>query len=281
MNECLWLVLPIIIGWLVYLMLPHAACVLKPNLALCRIIDDHSDTETRSTAILTALMPLRWQNKLARHLRLAGFADKSAVNKYLGILLSVFLFMLLASLAIGGRGPYPLMLGVVMVSAVNSWISKRIRSRKKAFTIALYKIYRFLDLQLTAGLKMTDSLRGLPDAVPDKVVHPVLVRFAARYELTLDFEQAFNEIRSFFGGTDCELMATHLHQCLQTGEAGKSLHRMEDLLFAKYFSLMQADTQKIRFRLLLTALLGILPCAALFMLPLLYQAIQAMKSVFG
>ena len=181
----------------------------------------------------------------------------------------------------GAHGFLPPMPGIIMISIANGWISRRISSRKKAFTLALYKIYRFLDLQLTAGLKVTDALKGLPEAVQDPIVHPILLRFSARYELTLDFDLSYSEIREAFGGNDCELMATHLRQCLQTGEAGRSLQRMEDLLFARTYTLMQADSQKIRFQLLLAALLALLPGAALFMIPLLNQAISAMQSVFG
>ena len=281
MNEYIRLALAILISWLVYQLLPYAACTFFGRLTECRIPVHHFRAGGKSSAELTTLLPDKLRKKMATRLLRAGFADRSAIAVCFGFFLLLIPLLILTTLAIGWQKGQPLLLGLAMISVVNTWISKRINHRQRAFTIALYKIYRFLDLQLSAGLKMTDALKGLPDAVQDKTVRPILVRFSARYELTLDFDLAFHEIRDFFQGTDCELLATHLRQCLQTGEVGKSLQRMEELLFSRYFSLMQADSQKIRLHLLLTALLGILPAATLFMLPLLYQALTAMQSIFG
>ena len=164
---------------------------------------------------------------------------------------------------------------------VNSSITRNIAARKRSFARSLYKIYRFLDLQLNAGIKMTDALRGLPDTVQDPLVHPVLVRFSALYELTLDLEKAMNLVRRSFGGPDCELLATHLRQCLQTGQAGRSLKRMEEMLFTRFFSQMQLETRQIRTRLLITACLGMVPAIIAFLYPLLYEATQALQSIFS
>ena len=106
------------------------------------------------------------------------------------------------------------MVVVLFCCLFNSLINKKIRTRRQAYTKALYKIYRFLDFQLTAGIKTVDAFRGLPDAVHDSIVRPVLVRFSARFELTLDLNQAMEEIGRFFPGTDTNLLATHLRQCL-------------------------------------------------------------------
>ena len=281
MTETIWFALALIIGWLVYQLLPYTSCTFIPRLAECRISGHPIKIGDRLHSEWVYFLPAKWRKKIIDHLTKAGFSDKRAISVYLGFLLLIFPLLFFVGLALGWRDMETFLIGLAAISALNAWISRRLNCRQRAFTIALYKIYRFLDLQLSAGLKMTDSLKGLSGAVQDKTVQPILVRFSARYELTLDFDQAFTEIRDSFGGTDCELMATHLRQCLQTGEAGRSLQRMEELLFARYFNLMQADSQKIRLRLLMTALLAILPAAILFMLPLLYQAMTAMQSIFG
>jgi hypothetical protein len=269
-----WLILALLIGWLVFQLLPHSACLLVLRLNDSRI---NFSRQYR----LPFVIPAQWKQKIWIYLERAGLSSPKARALYFCLMLLTMPAFILMSLASGWPITQAILLGLMCICSVNSWLGQRISQRKRAFATALYKIYRFLNLQLAAGVKITDSLKGLPDAVQDSAVRPVLIRFAARYELTLDFDQAFQEIRDCFGGTDCELMATQIRQCLQTGDAGKTLHRMEELMFARYFSMMQADSQKIRFHLLLAALLGIMPAAVLFMFPLLYQAVTAMQSVFG
>lgn len=269
-----WLLLAILISFLIFQLLPYSVCLLVMRLNASRI-------NLSRQYKLALIFPASWQEKIKIYLVRAGFTSPKAKTVYFCFMIMVMPLFLMFGFLIGQPLTLAILPGLVCICSVNSWFSQRINRRKRAFAIALYKIYRFLNLQLTAGVKITDSLKGLSDAVQDSAVRPVLVRFAARYELTLDFDQAFQEIRDNFGGSDCELMATQIRQCLQTGDAGKSLQRMEELMFARYFSMMQADSQKIRFHLLLAALLGIVPAAALFMFPLLYQAVTAMQSVFG
>lgn len=269
-----WLILSVLIGCLVFQLLPCSACLL-----VMRLNDSKIDFSRQHK--LPLLIPTQWKQKIMNYLERAGFSSPKARTLYICFMLLTLPVLILLSLAVKQPVSQAFLLGLMCICSVNSWFSQRISRRKRAFATALYKIYRFLNLQLAAGIRVNDALKGLPDAVQDCVVRPVLIRFAARYELTLDFDQAFKEIRDCFGGSDCELMATQIRQCLQTGDAGKALHRMEELMFARYFSMMQADSQKIRFHLLLAALLGIIPAAALFMFPLLYQAVTAMQSVFG
>lgn len=211
----------------------------------------------------------------------AGYFSARAPAVYLILhIIPIPIMVWLGRLA-GITGGLPLWIGILLMTLVNGQVGKRIKVRQKAFSKALFRIYRFIDLQLTAGIKVADALRGLPEAVRELIVHPVLVRFAALYELTLDLDLAFTEIRQAFPGPDSELLATHMRQCLQTGQAGRSLQRMEELLFARYFNMMQAETVRIRTRLLLTAMLGIFPGLVLYLYPLLFQAMQAVQTVFG
>jgi hypothetical protein len=282
MKPVVWIIASAgLIGSAVYRLLPCLACRTSHQLAAgCMNRSTGLPNEVRH-CLTTRVLPVQWRTKMSIRLQRAGYFSEQALTIYLGVMLLPVPAMTILGLLIGSSGGQAALAGLLLITLVNTWISRRIVARQKAFTKALFKIYRFLDLQLTAGIKITDSLKGLPEAVEDKTVHPVLLRFVALFELTLNLEKAFDEIRTAFRGTDSELLATHLGQCLQTGEAGRSLFRMEELLFSRYFNLMQAETQKIRLHLLLTAVLGILPGLILFMYPLISQAISAMRSVFG
>lgn len=270
-----------VIGLSVYHLLPAVACRLGRQLAAARWNTSSGSKAQGMNAAGVAWLPGAWQQKMARRLQLAGFLAANSLNVYLALQTMLVPVLLILGRLAGIRGSQPVWLGIVLITLINGGISRRIALRKRAFSCALFKIYRFLDLQLAAGIRMTDTLRGLPEAVADQLVQPVLIRFTALYELTLDLDLAFGEIRQAFGCPDCEILATHLRQCLQTGEAGNTLARMEELLFSRYFNLMQADTRKIRTKLLIAAILGIFPGTILFLYPLLFEATQAMQSVFG
>ncbi len=282
MSYTWFLLISLLLGLMVYRLLPAIICRLDGRLAQAQLGSGLTDGPGISGRLRQQhILPDKWILILRQRMVKAGYFKPSAPEIYLVLLLLPLPVLIWLGHLAGIESSEPALIAVMIICLVNSRISLRIKARQKSFSKALYKIYRFLDLQLTAGIKITDSLRGLPEAILDPVIKPVFVRFAAHFTLTMDLDQAFTEIRRAFPGSDCELLATHLRQCLQTGQAGRSLLRMEELLFTRYFGLMQAETQQIRTHLLLTALLGIFPGIILFLYPLLYEALTAIQSVFG
>jgi len=79
--------------------------------------------------------------------------------------------------------------------------------RRQSFQLSLYKIYRFLDLQLTAGVNAFDVLKGLPEAIHQPLILQDFQRFSARLELTQDLDRALDELQAAFAGPDMNLLA--------------------------------------------------------------------------
>lgn len=305
-----WLIIPAVLaGIALYGLLPALICALSRKMANASLValapetrsarlrrNEAESTERQADELMkeTSLSPLfrqykRFHSKLKQRLHRAGYDSPHAVWIYLAsqILLPPLLLLLVTAREAATRGgsfsPSMVSAAAAVLPAVlvNGRITSRIAERKKAFTRSLYKIYRFLDLQLSAGIKMTDALSGLPGTVTDPLVHPVWLRFSALYELTLDLDAASDLVRQAFGGSDCEMLATHLRQCMQTGQAGRSLKRMEELLFSRFFSQMQQETKQIRTQLLVTACLGLVPAIVTFLYPMIHEATNALQSIFG
>jgi Flp pilus assembly protein TadB len=278
----IWPVLiSVILGLAIYQLIPAVICRLDTRLAQAGLGPVSTAKGQSALLFCKRILPDHWLSTIRLRLIKAGYFAPHAPWVYLSLLVVPIPALVWTGWLIGINNSEPVWIGILLICLVNSRISVLIKLRQKAFSKALFKIYRFLDLQLAAGIRVTDSLRGLPETVQDLVVQPVLSRFSALYSLTLDLDQAFAEIRQAFPGPDSELLATHLRQCIQTGQAGRSLLRMEELLFARYFNMMQAETLQIRTRLLLTAMLGISPGIVLFLYPLIFDALQAVHSVFG
>jgi Flp pilus assembly protein TadB len=265
----------------IYQLLPALFCRLSRNLAAARMNLDAAGArqEVVSDKWLRYL-PAPWKSGLIKWLQQAGYGSEAALPAYLLVILAPFPLCLFTGKLTGLSDNLTIWLALISISLINVRIGSLIKQRKKIFIRSLYKIYRFLDLQISSGIKVTDAVRGLPEAVADPRVNACLVRFAAQFELSLDLDKAIDEIRRSFPGTDCEMLATHLHQCLRTGIAGRSLVRMEELLFSRHFGLMQQDTRHIQIELLVAAMLGICPAIVIFIYPLMFEAIHAMQSVF-
>jgi Flp pilus assembly protein TadB len=281
MQKLIFLFSLLIVLVAVYQLLPAIACRCDRRLDAARLNQPGLDLLDGPKTRRWRALPPAWRSRLLDWLRQAGYHSESALTAYIAILFAPIPVYILAGSLFGLSGSHILWLALISAFLVNSRIGNQIKVRRRLFTRSLYKLYRFLDLQISAGIKVTDAVRGLPEATGDPQIKPCLIRFAARFELTLNLDQAMDEIRRNFPGTDCELLATHLRQCLQTGAAGRSLVRMEELLFSRYFTLMQQDTKHIRTELLFVAILGMCPAIIFFLYPLLFEAIQAIQSVFG
>ncbi len=174
-----------------------------------------------------------------------------------------------------------LLAGIMVAAVLNSRVETRIQARRQAVEQSFYKVYRFIDSQVSAGIKPTDVLKGLHESTDDPLVKPLLIRFVGRYSLTLDLDQAVAELRRLHAGKDIETLGTQLRQLLATGTAGRSFQRTEELLFTRYFSLLQKRSEAIRNRLLLSAICMMLPTLLLFLMPMLHQAVSSLGEVFG
>jgi len=161
------------------------------------------------------------------------------------------------------------------------YIKKSIEKREKAFVINAYKIYSFLHSQISSGIKATDAVRGMYEIVDDATIRDVFIKFAAKYEFTLDIEKSLEIIRKSFSGYDCEMLCVSIEQCIKTGLAGKTMLKMEKIMFDKYFSYLKKNSEDYRTKLLISALFAIFPLILIFILPVLFDAFKGLEGLFG
>ncbi len=211
--------------------------------------------------------------------RLAGIRATAA--PLLLLLAFLFLPLLLAALLLSrGYGPTAsLFCGLAGAAFLESRIRMRIHKRQEAFSLGAYRMYRFLDAQLSAGVRITDAIRGLHEVVRTGPVREALLEFVATYELTLDLETALDRIRGGFDGFDRDMFCATLRQCVETGGAGDLLVRMEEIQFGHYMNLLQRETEAFRTRLLVHAMGAMVPCLLLILLPILNEAFQALQGL--
>ena len=226
-------------------------------------------------------IPQRILAIIHKNLLQAGYRTTRHLNYYLLALILPLPALLLSSAIFGSSPTQAFLAGILSIVLVNSWLGSKVRKRKRAFQISLYKIYRFLDLQLSAGVKAIDVIKGLSSAIDQPGIKPDFIRFCAQLELTLDLDRALQELENVFAGPDMYLLASQLRNSLQTGIVGNAFLRMENLMFNRHLALIQARSKQFRTWLLLVGLLALVPVEILFAYPLIAQAIQAIGQIYA
>ncbi len=263
-----------------YLLLPVISSRCNPYLAKAALKQPQSEQKGQKLAFLPSGY-LTWRHKKQVLLYKAGYVSQRALPIYLFLQLGLPGLVFLLGLAGGAAFLQSIAGSALLVVLFEHLLQKKAARNKERFSQSLYKIYRFLDGQISAGISVTDALRGLARAVREPLVKQGLDQFSAIFEMTLDVEQAISCLDKIFARSDCDLLAAHIRQCLATGVAGKGLVRTEELLFSRAFAQMQAQTSGIRSRLALIAAAALLVLLIIFLYPLLHGAFNAVQTIFG
>lgn len=170
------------------------------------------------------------------------------------------------------------------VVLINSILEAVISSNKRRVSLRfqkhIYKIYKYLHNQISSGVKPTDAVRTVYEVTDDKELRSILIKLAARYELTLDIDIALEEFRSNFNTHEAETLCIALKQGIDTGDNKDLLARQEDIMFKKYFNYIQAETDSCRNRSVAAAAVYVAIVAAMIIIPMLDEVGQAVGKIF-
>lgn len=174
----------------------------------------------------------------------------------------------------------PLAVVVLINTVMESLISSNKRKINLRFQKYIYKLYKYLHNQISSGVKPTDAVRFLYEVTDDKELGAILVRLAARYELTLDIDAALEEFRSNFDAHEAETLCIALKQGIDTGDNKELLAKQEDVMFKKYFSYVQAETDSCRSRSVAACAVFVAIVAVMIIVPMLMEVSQAIGNIF-
>jgi len=214
-------------------------------------------------------------------LKKAGFKGKNAVAIYLGVKYVLIPFASIVSHALY----YPDIMPAVTLTALIYAATEGIvaAGRKKLnlkFQKYVYKLYKYLHNQVEAGVKPTEAVRAAYEIVEDRELREILVRLAARYELTLDIDSALEEFRENFDTHEAEAFCIALKQGVDTGDNKELLAKQEDVMFKKYFNYIQAETDSCKGRCVAAASVFVSIVGVMIIVPLLRDVGQAAGRIF-
>ncbi len=217
-----------------------------------------------------------------RRVKMAGFEGEFAVTKYLFIQI-VFPLMLFVFSGIIYFPSFKEAVKVLILACVI--IEVIIRRRKRKLDLKLqkygYKIYKYLHNQIASGIKVTDAIKTVYEIIEDKDLKKVLLRMAARYELTLDIDAALDEFRTIYDTQEGESFCIAVKQGILTGDNRSLLARQEDIMFKKYFNYIQAETDGLKTRSILAAVVFTAIIVMMILIPFFFEAADAVGKIFS
>lgn len=111
---------------------------------------------------------------------------------------------------------------------------------------SVYRIYKYLHNQVSAGVKNTDAIKSVYEVIDDKELKDILIRFAARYDLTLDIDESLKDFCSHFNTIESETLAVAIKQGVDTGDNQNILMQQEEVMFEKYLNYIQRETENAK-----------------------------------
>ncbi len=221
----------------------------------------------------------RLRNRTRTRLEEAAVGDEKTELIWMGFTFLMPVIIFLFNISSGNGLIQSVCVAVIIGVLPEIWLSGRITERKSVFTKNTYKIYSFLHTQISAGIKPTDAIKGMCEIVGHKLIKETFISFTARFELTLDIDESLQILRRSFRGYDGEMLCVCIKQCIATGTAGRTLLKMEELMFSKFFNITQRETEKYRTKLLISGLIGLVPVIMILCLPVVYEAISGLLTM--
>lgn len=180
---------------------------------------------------------------------------------------------------------YPDIIGSIIV-AVFVFISTEVvvYTKKKdlnmRFRKYIYKIYRYLHNQISSGVSISDAVKTVYKVVHDKQIQHTLIEFAARYELTSDIDYSIEVFNKSFESDEVETLCLAIKQGIETGDNKDLLLRQERFMFSKYFSYIQAETDRSNLKSLAAALLFVFILVIMVSVPLIQEGAEGLSNIF-
>lgn len=145
---------------------------------------------------------------------------------------------------------------------------------------SVYRIYKYLHNQVSAGVKVTDSIKSVFEVADDKELKEILIRFAARYELTLDINESLKDFCSYFNTIESETLAVAIKQGVDTGNNENILMRQEEVMFNKYLNYIQMETENAKKKAAWSMIFFVLIIIIMIAVPMANDAKDALKQIF-
>lgn len=217
--------------------------------------------------------------KTKNMLKRAGYKDENAVFWY--VIFQFIIPLVLSVIAAIYRGFFA-SIAVFFMLFINIFylVYKKGKRVAKQLEQSVYRIYKYLHNQVSAGVKVTDAIKSVYEAVDDKELKDILIRFAARYELTMDIDESLKDFCSYFDTLESETLAVAIKQGVDTGNNKDILMRQEEVMFNKYLNYIQVETENAKKKAAWSMVFYMLIIIIMIVVPMAQDMRDALNQIF-
>jgi hypothetical protein len=215
----------------------------------------------------------RWQK--------CGFSKEEAqsrTRKWLCLVVGISLLIGLANFPKLGTG---IMGGALLELLFLSMTRIQMRARQAEFATGVYKIYRYMALQLTAGMSATETVKHLHEAVTQPSLKDAMYSFSSCYFRTMNVALATEELTKRISGDEIQVLAAVLRQGIETGDHYGLIQKQEQLMLKRYYAALETETELIHAKGVGIAIGLCLLVFILLAVPLLYEMGRASQMIFN
>lgn len=212
----------------------------------------------------------------------AGFDEDKGVAVY--IFIKYFLSVLLG--IIGAITNYPdilkglLMFFIVFIVSELVVVSE-IKRNNRSFQKNAYKVYKFLNNQVSSGIRISEALKNLYIIIDDYNMKKVLIRFSAIYIQTTNIDLALKEFDKYYSTQESESLCICIKQGIASGDSSNLLMRQEEMMFSKYVNYIQMETELQRQKGLICITMLCIIIIIMIGVPLILDMNRAITSIFS
>jgi Flp pilus assembly protein TadB len=220
-------------------------------------------------------------HKAEEKMRKSGYRSEYApylyiMSKYI-ISLAFFIAAFIANFPSLFKAFAAAMCNIIIVECVVGAARKKLNLKFQRY---VYKIYKYLHNQISSGVKVTDAIKTVYEVIDDRELRAILIKLAARYELTNDIDAALEEFSSNFELQEAQTLCVALKQGIETGDNQELLARQEEVMFMKYFNYIQMETDNCKIRSTLAAAMFTAVIIIMVFVPLFSDMSDALSKIF-
>jgi Flp pilus assembly protein TadB len=215
--------------------------------------------------------------------RKAGYKNKHAALIYLAckhiVPILIFLIAILTNYQKNILGP--ILAALVCYTTAELVVYQKKREINKKFTRHVYKVYKYLHNQISSSVTITEAIKTVHQIMEEEDIKMSLIRMAANYELTSDIDLAVQEILNEYDNQEAETLAMAIKQGVATGGDGNLLEQQEELMFNKYMSYIQAETDRRTYICIAAALSFAFIIVLMVSIPMIMEAMSGIEEMFS
>jgi hypothetical protein len=163
--------------------------------------------------------------------------------------------------------------------SLSSLMGTPVRIRKNIkrteFSKQLYRIYKYLYLQSSSGMRGEDIIKSL-----HRIISKQPLKMSATVAQTHDIAFAIQQFRKHFNEEDGEMLMSIFETMRLSGLSKEAYMRLDQMMFQKYLIQMGRDTQRIRRYYFYAVTSFIFAACLLLFLPIVDQMMKSAEIIF-